>query len=121
MPKRHWPGARLGICDTRPPLTACANSRTSGTVRANKPTVSSDQEKHFMPAVGSTPKLGLKPAMPQYDAGRIVDPPVCEPIASCTRPAATAAAEPDDDPPGVRPGAAGLSVAAGCRYANSVV
>ena len=49
------------------------------------------------------------------------EPPVCEPTASGTIPAATAAAEPADDPPGVQPGAAGLRVGAGCRKANSVV
>src|SRR3569832_2286558 len=112
---RRVRGAEAGCGTIRPPLAALANSPTSVTVRANRPTVSSDQEKHFMPAVGSTPKLGLNPAMPQYDAGRIVEPPVCEPIASGTSPVATAATDPDEDPPGVRPGAAGLSVADGLR------
>ena len=36
------------------------------------------------------------------------DPPVSEPIAKSTSPAATAAAEPQDEPPGKRSGAAGL-------------
>jgi hypothetical protein len=36
-------------------------------------------------------------------------------------PAATAAAEPDDDIPGVCAGLRGLRVLAGCREANSVV
>ena len=36
-------------------------------------------------------------------------------------PAATAAAEPDDEPPGVCAGLRGLRVPAGCRLANSVV
>ena len=40
-------------------------------------------------------------AAPQNDAGRITEPPVCVPSASGIMPAATAAAEPDDDPPGV--------------------
>lgn len=56
-----------------------------------------------------------------YEAGRITEPPVCEPMARGTRPAATAAAEPADDPPGVWPGALGLRVPVGCRKANSVV
>src|SRR6185369_10144986 len=114
-PTTQSPGARAACATMRLPLTACANRLTSCTVRANRPTVSSDHEKHFIPAVGSTAKLGLKPTMPQYDAGRMVEPPVCDPIASGTRPAATAAADPDDEPPGVQPGAAGLSVPAGCR------
>jgi hypothetical protein len=46
-------------------LSAWANQATSGTLAANRPTVSSDQEKHLSPAVGSRPKLGLKPVTPQ--------------------------------------------------------
>jgi hypothetical protein len=42
-------------------------------------------------------------------------------MAKGTRPAATAAAEPAEEPPGVRPGAFGFSVAVGLRKANSVV
>ncbi len=103
------------------PLTAWANQATSRTLLANRPTVSSDHEKHLMPDMGSIPKLGLKPVTPQYDAGRITDPPVCVPTANGTKPAATAAAEPADEPPGVRPGALGLSVVVGLKKANSVV
>jgi len=59
------------------------------------------------------PSVGLKPATPQNEAGRIVEPPVCEPIANGAMPAATAAAEPDDEPPAVRPGSHGLRVTVG--------
>ena len=45
--------------------------------------------------------VGLNPTTPQYAAGRITEPLVCVPIAAGTCPAATAAAEPDDEPPGV--------------------
>ena len=45
---------------------------------------------------------------PQKDAGPRTEPPVSLPSAISTRPAATAAAEPDDEPPGTRPGAAGF-------------
>jgi hypothetical protein len=34
-----------------------------------------------------------------------IDPPVSLPSAVSTRPPATAAAEPEDEPPGMRPGA----------------
>ena len=61
-----------------------------------------------MPPRGIAPKLGLKPTTPQKAAGRITEPAVCVPTASGAWPAATAAAEPADEPPGVRPGAAGL-------------
>ncbi len=40
--------------------------------------------------------------MPQNDAGRMVEPPVCVASASGTWKSATAAAEPLDEPPGVR-------------------
>jgi hypothetical protein len=58
--------------------------------------------------------------MPQYAAGRIIEPPVWLPNAIGTMPAATAAAEPDDEPPGVCAGLCGLRVPAGCKPANSV-
>jgi hypothetical protein len=47
------------------PLSAVAANATSSTPAANSPTVSSDQEKHFMPTVGSSRYEGLKPATPQ--------------------------------------------------------
>ena len=50
-----------------------ANSATSGTERANPPTVSSDSARLFTPARGIAPNVGLKPTMPQYDAGRMID------------------------------------------------
>ena len=78
----------------------CARSSTPA---ANSPTVSSVHEKHFTPTVGSSRNDGLIAATPQNDAGRITEPPVCVPSASGIMPAATAAAEPEDDPPGVCP------------------
>src|SRR5207249_1360633 len=48
-------------------------------------------------------------------------PTVCEPSASGTMRAATAAAEPDEEPPGVCSTFHGLRVGAGSRYANWVV
>ena len=59
------------------------------------------------------PALGLKPTTPQKDAGRSTEPLVCVPTASGTMPAATAAAEPLDDPPGVCAGLCGLRVGPG--------
>src|SRR4051812_35334998 len=48
-------------------------------------------------------------------------PAVCVPNASGKKPAATPAADPDDEPPGVCAGFAGLAVGPGLRVANSVV
>ncbi len=51
----------------------------------------------------------------------MVEPVVWVPIASGTMKSATAAAEPLDEPPGVRLRSCGLRVGPGCRLANSVV
>src|SRR6266853_5896792 len=59
--------------------------------------------------------------MPQYAAGRMVEPPVCVVSAIGTGKSATAAAEPDDDPPGVRAESCGLRVGPGSVKAYSVV
>src|SRR3954451_10180629 len=103
------------------PLIACEAAAIWSTVRVKRPTVSSDHENGLSPGVGSAPYDGLKPTTPQYEAGRITEPPVCVPTASGTMPAAPAAADPADDPPGVCPAAFGFSVCVGFRNANSVV
>src|SRR5256886_11496165 len=45
------------------------------------------------------PNVGMSPTTPQSDAGPRIDPPVSEPSATGTRPAATAAPEPVEEPP----------------------
>ncbi|MNL38734.1 hypothetical protein D3C87_1609690 [compost metagenome] len=50
------------------------------------------------------------PTMPQKAAGWRMEPPVSLPVASGTMPAATAAAEPPDEPPGTVPTSQGLRV-----------
>src|SRR4051794_3212046 len=67
------------------------------------------------------PTVGLNPTTPQNAAGRMVEPFVCEPTAAGTTPAATAAAEPIEEPPGVRAVFHGFLVAPGLRYASSAV
>src|SRR5215208_3077366 len=74
-----------------------------------------------MPPVCRAPYVGLKPTTPQYAAGRRTDPCVCVPSAAGAIPHATAAAEPLDDPPGVRAASNGLRVGPECPIANSVV
>src|SRR5690242_7403779 len=59
--------------------------------------------------------------MPQNAAGRITEPTVCVPSANWQNPAATAAAEPLLDPPGVCAKLCGLRVGPGSSDANSVV
>jgi hypothetical protein len=46
--------------------------------------------------------VGLSPTTPQSAAGWRIEPPVSVPIAHGARPAATAAADPPEDPPGTR-------------------
>ena len=63
------------------------------------------------------PWLGLSPTSPQHDAGMRMLPPPSEALANGTIPAATAAAAPPLDPPGVRSRSHGLCVgphAIGC-------
>ena len=59
---------------------------------------------------GTRPKLGFSPTLPQKAAGMRTDPAPSVPTLSGPRPAATAAAVPPEDPPGVRVGSHGLRV-----------
>ena len=68
------------------------------------------------------PTLGLKPTAPQKLAGRRIEPTTWVPSPAGTMPAPTAAAEPLDEPPGVRVGSCGFWVLCnGWLAANSVV
>src|SRR3954469_18476426 len=51
----------------------------------------------------------------------MMEPPTCVPIAAGTMLAPTAAAEPDEEPPGVRVGSNGLVVGPGCEPPSSAV
>ena len=55
-------------------------------------------------------RWGLRPTSPQHAAGMRVDPPPSLAWAIGTMPAATAVAEPPDEPPLVRAGSHGLRV-----------
>src|SRR4029077_14734677 len=56
-------------------------------------------------------RWGLRPTRPQHAAGMRVEPPPSLACAIGTMPAATAVAEPPDEPPDVRAGSQGLRVA----------
>src|SRR5260370_9173858 len=73
------------------------------------------------PGVLRRGEVGWQPAPPQYDAGRGMEPPVCEPRAPRHMPQATAAAEPLLLPPGVRSGFHGLRVGGGSKLAYCAV
>ena len=55
-----------------------------------------------MPSAGRRPSVTFRPVRPQKPAGRRTEPPVSVPTAQTAIPAATAAAEPDDEPPQTR-------------------
>ena len=106
---------------SRRPERRLSASAASPTVFEKIPSVSRESDTGFTPVRLMLPKLGFRPTTPQNAAGRIIEPPVCVPIASGTMRSATAAAEPLEDPPGVCAGLCGLRVAGGCRLANSAV
>ena len=66
------------------------------------------------PSRGTASKLGLKPTTPQQAAGMRIEPAVSVPIAMRTMPAATAAADPPLEPPGVCAGWSGLTTRPKC-------
>src|SRR5213078_30982 len=67
------------------------------------------------------PCVGFSATLPQYPAGRMMEPPTCVPMAAGIMRAATAAAEPEDEPPALRAGSKGLVVAGGWAPPNSAV
>src|SRR5216683_1968123 len=121
MPTRGALAIGRSIMSSRRPLSAATKSAASGTLRASAPRVSSVSEIIFAPTRLIVPYVGLYPTTPQYAAGRMIEPAVCVPNASGTIQSATAAAEPDDEPPGVCIGFRGLHVGPGWKVANSVV
>ncbi|CAB4655246.1 unannotated protein [freshwater metagenome] len=52
-----------------------------------------------MPCVGTRPTVGLIPTQPLREAGQIIEPSVSVPTAKVIKPAATAAPDPDEEPP----------------------
>src|SRR4051812_205550 len=97
--------------------SSAAASRTER-VRTN----SFAQPLHRSPSAGPNelrPRLGLRPTSPHMLAGMRIDPPPSLACAAGTMPAATAAAEPPLDPPGLCARFHGLRV--GPNASGSVV
>src|ERR1700759_4595776 len=96
------PAAKPG--SIRPtPSSIAATSAPSG------PTVSRDGASGYTPSSGTRPQVVFRPAIPQQAAGIRTEPPVSVPRATSASPAATATAEPLDEPPGSRLGSAGFT------------
>jgi hypothetical protein len=90
------------------PTKARPAAWSSGPVAASTPTVPKEAASSTTPVRGTRPWVGRNPKMPQYEAGTRTEPPVSVPMARGTNPPETAEAEPLDEPPGTRPGAAAL-------------
>ena len=84
---------------------ACVVVAMSGAIG---PRVSSDRLSGMTPAKSMLPNQGLNPATPHSEEGMRIDPPVSLPMAQSHMPAATATAEPPEDPPETRLGSCGL-------------
>src|ERR1035438_1087341 len=84
--------------------------RQSPTERAMGPSLSMVQLRAIAPVRGTRPKVGRRPVHPQRVEGEEIEPRVSEPMAKGTHPAATALAEPADDPLEPRAGFHGLRV-----------
>src|SRR5690349_1221162 len=63
------------------------------------PTWSYVQQSGVTPAALTNPYVGFNPTIPQNAAGNRIDPAVSVPSAAKHIPVATAAADPDEDPP----------------------
>ena len=92
-----------------------SRSAASATVPAIGPWAESPEPA----AVGTSPTVGFSPNTPQNEAGIRIEPAPSPPCAIPTTPAATAAAEPPDDPPAVRPWRHGLCAGPFTRFPDS--
>src|SRR5580765_6994950 len=92
---------------SRPAMTPSA-SAASDTFVPNTPTWSRDDPNATNPWRLTRPYVGFTPTIPQNAAGWRTEPPVSDPSAMGTTPAATATAEPPDDPPGTSVGSMGF-------------
>ena len=96
-------GARIGIGGIGP---GHRGQRRHGVVdreRKHRHAIERAAGRHDA-AVETSPRLGLRPTMLLSAAGTRPEPAVSVPSASGTRPAATATAEPELDPPGMSVG-----------------
>src|SRR5262249_20610872 len=84
--------------------TAPTRRKTPGPL-ANQPAVSKDGAIAIAPVRSTRPSVGRSPYTPLNDAGTRTDPPASLPNGKAPAGARGAAAEPLEEPPGIRPGA----------------
>src|SRR3546814_13939095 len=87
------------------------SSAVSATSRPIGPSTEIGAQPNGRRSEGTRPGEGRWPTTPQKAAGRRRLPPVSDPVAIGTMPAARAAADPPDEPPPVRVASKGLPVA----------
>jgi len=92
------------------PLIVLNISRASSGDFVSGPMQSKDIVMSINPYLETAPYVGFSPVTPQCDAGFRIEPPVSEPSEKSESSAATDAAEPDDEPPGISSGFRGFFV-----------
>src|SRR5437762_9408112 len=93
---------------------ACSRMATSRTRRAIGPAWSRFQLSGSTPRTLIRPYVGLSPTTPHNDDGIRIEPPVSLPSEPMHNSAASAAADPPDEPPGTRVTSHGLRQAPKC-------
>ena len=84
------------------------------------PTVSKLGASGKTPSAGTRPHVGLKPTIPQHAAGSRIEPALSVPSATSQSPAASAAAFPPLEPPGIRSAANGFTTAPKCGLSDVI-
>src|ERR1039457_6944757 len=77
---------------------ALNTSAQSSAERVMGPSLSMVQLSAITPVRGTNPNVGRNPVAPQRVHGELMEPSVSDPMAKATHPAATALAEPADEP-----------------------
>ena len=95
---------RLRVSRGSKPLHTSNQRAVSRTERDTHPTTTVRGGWSAAGPLGMRPKVDLSPNRPVKPAGMRMEPPPSPPLAMGRRPPATAAADPPEDPPGVRSG-----------------
>src|SRR5262249_44036651 len=98
------------------PAQTDSNSAASRTVHVSGPQLTSSWKLCPNSPYGTRPKCGLNPYTPQHAAGILIEPAPSVPSATGLIRDAIAAADPPDEPPGVRSRFQGLRVAPKTRF-----
>src|SRR5690606_22623250 len=94
-PNSPWAGSSGSSC-----ASTFITAAMSATVRAIGPGESSVHITGITPTRLTSPTVGFSPTTPQAAAGQVIEPFVSTPSATGAYPSATAAADPELEPPG---------------------